>query len=330
MSQDLNQSGAPSDAQADVNEVVREQLKGKLSDDASQYAEAEVEEHTLEALELNPKTVVIEFSEDGVEYAIELRKAKRSDNEQRNRETVTHKFTKKVENKPAVTVTNSADKATIAFAKRLATRVRGYAEDENEWLDAQTVLGQEENDKGKLVDVRVIDKVPVEHVLRAGNEYFGGKFKVEKRGRVIITRGASQSYVVKQEVGIEELEDGSFSKPTSVVKYHFDEVSGDALQLYSAQAVMGTTIFGDEGDTREDRVVSLDTVRTLFDGKETLNFKGCVRIENATLNGSEVDCDDASHLMFIDDGLKKTVVLVLFNHLTTNLGNASKRSKRSR
>jgi hypothetical protein len=297
----------------------------------------------VEPLELNPQSMSVIITEEGNEYELEYRKATRAENDRRERMSTTIKRSvPKVDGHAAIMIYTVNAKANLVFARSILTRVRGYAENENDWrfadeivaCDNEDLVGQRVSELStadktalnKTLSIKrslktVADVLPAPHLREVANRHFNPRVKVEKpKQRTIIGQHVARQFVVVAEFGVETESDGSTTKPTNVVKFFFNDALDDAMQLYEASAVQGTTIILEDGGTEERRVFSVETCAKLF--------RNVTRITGAVVDGEAIDMANAKQVDKIDDGLKKDVVVQFFQNLQVDAKNSSTLSSR--
>lgn len=294
------------------------------------------EEHAVQPYDIALKEIPIPVKDGNKHFDIVLSKPTRAQNERRERLQKTIKRTAaKVEDQDAVTITQDTARATDLFTRAIAKKVKGYKFevdpsvtlpiDADGWVDAQFVIVPDadeetakrfgvERDKDRKYNIRVIDVIPARHRLLAGNALYGGRFDVERPNAEVISLRAQRLGSVTQKMGIVSLENGELSKPTNVLTWRLRDPESGAVGKFDTHAITGTTIFLKGGGTEEHRIVSLDTCVDLFDS----------HIESAdgvVVNGEEFDAKNPEHLKEVDDGLKKSIVLIYFNGIQVESGN---------
>jgi hypothetical protein len=242
-----------------------------------------------------------------------------------------------VANETHITTVNQYTRGLVALAKMVTVRVKGYGEDPNEWLLADQILACSDDSyigrrksELRLRDlprpvreslVTVIDRVPAPHLKFAGEEYMGGRFKVVRpKGRIIVTRNVAREWQVMHQVGVRDLPDGTKSKPEHVVRYFFDDAAVEAISAFDSKAIVGPTVVGEGGDTREERYISVETMDRLFDVHLT-------RVTGGVVDGQPFSVTDQRHLKAIDFNIKRQAGLLYYNSLAVDRGNSSARSK---
>jgi hypothetical protein len=148
------------------------------------------------------------------------------------------------------------------------------------------------------------------------NDLYGGSFDVDKADNEVLSSRSRRLHTVTQKLGVHTLEDATLSKPSHLVRWFFKDAAFEALGKFVSRAITGTTVFLIEGGTEEQRIVSLDTCEALFD-------EHVAGAENATVAGAEFDASNSEHLKRVDLGLKKSLVMILFNKIQAESGNSS-------
>lgn len=130
----------------------------------------------------------------------------------------------------------------------------------------------------------------------------------------------NRSIVVRQELGIEQLRNGSITPPSHVIRYTFREADGDEFSMWELKAHRGFAVSRPKGGQRVEQFYNLDTINSLFD-------KLIERIDGASLGGMPIELPpirDDKHrqaiLTQVPLAIKKATVTQLFAELS-NLGN---------
>lgn len=298
------------------------------------------EEESYPPYELALTEIPISIKDGRDEFTIICKRPTRPQHEKRLRMSVIVKRTAaKVDDQDAVTVFNDSARADEVFVRAVALRVIGYkltedAADDTE-LDAQMTLDAEqyltaeeienwkgERDKEKQPVLRIIDLIPATHLKVVANDLFGGTFDVEKARKRVLSSRAQRLHTVTQKLGVHTLEDSTMSKPSHLIRWRFKDPDFAALGKFDSKAVTGTTVFLSGGGTEEHRLVSLDTCEALFDAHVD-------SADNAVVSGEEFDAKNPAHVAKVDQGLKKTLVMMLFNKIQAESGNSSAPSSRT-
>jgi hypothetical protein len=325
--------------------MMNEQLLDEESNGSSSIS-LMAEEENYPPYELAADEIEIPIQDGRETFAIICKRPTRAQHEKRARMSVIVKRTAaKVDDQDAVTVTSDTGRADEVFVRAVALRVKGYqlreGDNPEQELDAQQILDaneflteeeidnwQGERVKGKTLGerlnegdpvVRVIDLIPATHMKVVANDLFGGSFEVDKAKKRVLSSRARRINTVTQKLGVHALEDATMSKPSHLVRWRFKDPDFAAIGKFDSKAVTGTTVFLSEkngGGQEERRIVSLDTVESLFDS----NIEGA---ENAVVKGEEFSAKDSAHLRAVDLGLKKSLVMMLFNKIQAESGNSS-------
>lgn len=125
---------------------------------------------------------------------------------------------------------------------------------------------------------------------------------------------------VRQELGVEQLPSGQFTKPTHVIRYSFLDPDGDDFSKWELKAQRGFAIQLRKGGTRAETYYNLDTINSLFN-------KLIDKIEGATIEGRIIDLpskrDDEMRLALLSKVpplIKKNTIVQLFRE-ANQLGN---------
>lgn len=317
--------------------MMNEQLLDEESNGSSSIS-LMAEEENYPPYELAADEIEIPIQDGRETFSIICKRPTRAQHEKRARMSVIVKRTAaKVDDQDAVTVTSDTGRADEVFVRAVALRVKGYQLHEGDVseqeIDAQQVLdakefltedeiekwqGERDRKTGDIV-LRVIDLVPATHMKVVANDLFGGSFEVDKAKKRVLSSRARRINTVTQKLGVHALEDATMSKPSHLVRWRFKDPDFAAIGKFDSKAVTGTTVFLSEkngGGQEERRLVSLDTVESLFDS----NIEGA---ENAVVKGEEFNAKDSAHLRAVDLGLKKSLVMMLFNKIQAESGNSS-------
>jgi hypothetical protein len=207
--------------------------------------------------------------------------------------------------------------------------LQGYAlnegDDPNNELSANMVIEETTDSRGKLHVVTLADLVPNKDKKAAAERLYGGKFTVDKpkleegQKQVLVLR-QKRIITVKHEVGIEQLDDGTFTDPTAIIWYEFREPQSKELSQWETRAFNGNSIATNDGGNRETRTYDLDVVEKLYDGLvDSIRGGGVERDGNNNL--TPVDVRNAAHLAKIPLSIKKSCVALLMSDATTEAGN---------
>jgi hypothetical protein len=184
--------------------------------------------------------------------------------------------------------------------------------------DAKKVVRNERGRDNKVRAITAAMLVPVKHARAAAGRIFGGKIEVEKpdtdADRIIVLNEV-RFVTVKQEFGVEQNDDGSFSLPTNVVRYIFREPSTRDLSFWQTKCFLGYKIPIKGGGSREERFFNTDKTVELFDML-------IERIEGGALTGVPVDVRNTEHLKNIPVGVKRTAVTLAMGEVSGDVGNS--------
>lgn len=175
----------------------------------------------------------------------------------------------------------------------------------DEFIDAKTVVRTEKGTDGKTRTITAAHLVPVKHQRAAAARIYGGRIEVEKpdkddkRVRVL---NETRFVTVKQEFGVEQNDDGTFTRPTNVVRYVFREPTSKELTFWQTKCFLGYKIPIKGGGSREERYFNTEQVVKLFD---LLIFE--VR--------------GASNVKDIPEGVKRTAVTIAMGEVSGDVGN---------
>ncbi len=216
-------------------------------------------------------------------------------------------------------------KSRLSYYQHTARRFKGYRFGEqfpnpDEWLDARFKIGEETLGNGKQRDILLVSKIPVKDQRSAAERLYGGKLeivkpKVKEGERIVHDLNARVRIHVKQEFGIEQNADGSFTAPEYVVHYFLNEPNSDQLSKWEMQCFTGNTLNHPKGGSTETRIYNIEQCAKLFDSMID-EVKGGAVFENV-----EVDVRNNTHLPLIPWAIKMDVISLVMNDQTTDSGN---------
>lgn len=140
----------------------------------------------------------------------------------------------------------------------------------NQMIEANTFI-REEKRGSKTVRITAAHLVPAKHQRAAAGRIYGGRLEVEKAkdaAKTVKVLNETRFITVKHEIGVEQNDDGTFSKPTSVIRYIFREPSAKELSFWQTKCFGGSKIpfKTDKGTgSREERSFITENVVKLFD-----------------------------------------------------------------
>lgn len=195
---------------------------------------------------------------------------------------------------------------------------------------------------------RVIDLLRVATRRAAASRLYGGKIEVEKPKEddeptdydpfnvdslditAEIAKSESRQQIqmlslsriipIRQELGVEQLPNGQFTKPTHVVRYLFTDPDDDDFSKWELKAQQGFAIPLRKGGTRAETFYSLETIHQLFN-------KLITKIEGATIGGRVIELPSDRNdemrkalLSKVPPLIKKNTIVQLFRE-ANQLGN---------
>lgn len=229
-------------------------------------------------------------------------------------------------------------KGQLQYFKDIAQAVKGYEINGRvieEFTSVNAVVDRQQTADGEKT-VKLLDVIPNHHKRAFSERLYGGKIELEgsRRAKDIdeleadeidaalteepaaraYTLRTQQIFVVRHELGIEQKSDGTFTKPTHVVRYFFKEPEGEHHSIWETKVFKGQTIPLNGGGSKETRFYNLQATTKLFDAL-------IQRVEGASVAGREFDPSIKAHLASIPDSVKKNIVAVLMFDITNDLGN---------
>jgi len=199
-------------------------------------------------------------------------------------------------------------------------KVRGFKltadGDASATLNARDVVRTDTGKDGKPHQITVAQLIPVKHARAAVARMYGGKIEVEKpetdEARILVLNEV-RYIVVKQEFGVEQNDDGTFSNPTNIGRYIFREPTSKELSFWQTKCFLGYKIPIKGGGAREERYFNTDKTVELFD-------KLIERVEGCVYNGAPVNVKDAADLLRIPAGVKRTAVTIAMGEVSGDVG----------
>jgi len=227
--------------------------------------------------------------------------------------------------------TTDYSKAEIGYYEDLIEEITGFvlSEGDNpaEPIQANKVIDERTDEKGKQVNVTVGDLVPTKHKRAAAARIYGGKIAVDKPDAVdkenavegeepkaMLMIRAQRMITVKHDVGSEQQDDGTMSEPTARVLYVFREPQAKHLSQWETKCFNGFSYGLNGGGTREERTFNLKATEALFDSL-------IESVEGASLDGQPVDVRIPEHKARIPLSLKKTTVTLMMGEVMADVGN---------
>jgi hypothetical protein len=227
--------------------------------------------------------------------------------------------------------TTDYSKSEIGYYEDLIEEISGFAlsegDDPDKPLQANLVVDETYDENNKPLSITVGDMVPTKHKRAAAGRIYGGKIEVEKPGeadaenavegeaekQVLVIR--NQRFItVRHDLGSEQQDDGTMSKPTHTVKHVFREPQAKHLSQWETKCFNGFSINLKGGGTREERTFNLGAVEALYDSL-------IERVEGAALGGTPVDVRIPEHKAGIPLSIKKTAVALLMGEVMGDVGN---------
>lgn len=185
-----------------------------------------------------------------------------------------------------------------------------------EVINARQVI-RKDKEGSTEVPVTVAHLIPAKHARAAVSRIYGGKIDIDKadtpEGDRVLVLNETRYIVVKQEFGVEQNDDGSFSDPTNITKYIFREPTAKELAFWQTKCFLGYKIPIKGGGAREERYFNTDKTVELFD-------KLIERIEGAVYNGAAINCKDAADLLRIPAGVKRTAITIAMGEVSGDVG----------
>lgn len=215
-------------------------------------------------------------------------------------------------------------RSRVAYYQDILKTVTGYAFNEGD-DPSQTLNGQEtvREDPVEGTDrtrkVKLASLVPIAHQRAAAERIYGGRITVVKPEladgqKPIYVLNARRRITVKQEFGIEQNDDGTFTKPSHRPIYHFREPNSRNLSDWEMKCFGGYTIRNPKGGSIEERTFEIEQLCKLFDSMID-------EIENGVIGGEPCDVRNVDHLAKIPDAIKSTIIAFVMNDVTTDSGN---------
>jgi hypothetical protein len=227
--------------------------------------------------------------------------------------------------------TTDYSKSEISYYEDLIEEITGIALDEGgdptKPLQANMVVDEVLDTKGKPVPITIGEMVPTKHKRAAAARIYGGKIEVVKPDadaeenavegeapkQLLVIR--SQRFItVRHDLGSEQQDDGTMSDPTHTVFYVFREPQAKQLSHWETKCFNGFTINLKGGGTREERTFNLTAVESLFDSL-------IERVEGASIGGQPIDVRIPEHKAAIPLSLKKTTVALMMGEVMGDVGN---------
>lgn len=228
--------------------------------------------------------------------------------------------------------TTDYSKAEIGYYEDLIESLQGFALNEGDDptvpLQANTVIDEVYDEKKKAnVAVTIGDAVPTKHKRAAAARIYGGKIEVykpekaekenavegEAKTQILVLR-AQRLITIRHQVGSEQLDDGTFSKPTNEIFYVFREPQAKHLSQWETKCFNGFTIPLGNGGQREERTFNLEAVENLFDSLID-------EVRGASVDGHAINVREPQQLARVPLSLKKTTVAILMGEVTGDVGN---------
>lgn len=138
----------------------------------------------------------------------------------------------------------------------------------------------------------------------------GGCFVISEKGKRIRSVKTKREFIVKQLFGVERQEDGSLSKPTAVVAYHFKEAGAKALGKFESEAQPTRTHVKSEGQPESRTTISISASKELF--AQHIQYIQGGRVEGAEIKA--IKWNDP-RLKLIPAGCQRDAVFVYLNFL---------------
>lgn len=216
-------------------------------------------------------------------------------------------------------------KSRLAYYQDTVSKIKGYRfgsefPDPEQWLDARKVIGQQSLPNGKEKPILLASKIPVKHQRAAAERLYGGKLeivkpKLKEGEKVVHDLNTRVRIHVKQEFGIEQLDNGDFTAPDHVVHYFLNEPNSNHLSKWEMQCFSGQTLNNPKGGSTETRVYNIEECAKLFDSMIDEITGGSV------FDGDPVDVRNTTHLPLIPWAIKMDVISLVMNDQTTDSGN---------
>lgn len=190
-------------------------------------------------------------------------------------------------------------------------------DDPTVWTDAKRVIRHEKRGT-KTRAITAAHIFPVKWARAATARLYGGKIEVEKaegKEKEIKVVNEARFITVKQEFGVEQNDDGSFTRPTNIVRYKFREpVAGD-LTFWQTKCFLGSKIPLKGGGSREERFFNTEKVAELFDML-------IESVSGGALGEVTFDPKNSEHLKKLPVGIKRTAVAICMGEVSGDVGNS--------
>lgn len=221
----------------------------------------------------------------------------------------------KIDGHDASSMTMDDEPANIALYDKICSGVKGYAlkqgeKPTDELVTLDTVVNTKQGDK------TVRELIPSSHKNTAVNGMYPKvDFTIDvDEEDFTFALGGGREWTVKQEIGGKhKQEDGTLSDPDYTVSYVFREPTEAERKTFRSNAISAINLRTATG-VKERRSTNLRVLRELFD-------KLIISVENASIEGKDLDVTDKNHLGKIPGTFKKSAVIKVFNFLEADLSN---------
>lgn len=250
-----------------------------------------------------------------------------------------------------VNVKTDFTRSSLLYYELMIDRIGGVSLDgvdqNGSFLDAhQVVEGQVRRD-GK--PARILDLVAPSIRKQAASRLYGGRYEVEKpdledeapeynpyededegllksiekqeKRQTVYALSLDRTIVVRQDIGIEQLANGSYTDPTHRIRYHFNDPDDKDFSKWELKAQEGFLLNRKDGGTTGESYYNLGTLASLFD--KLIN-----KVQGASLHGAPIelpeDRDDPARqalLAMVPYHCKKMSIVQVFREANI-LGNA--------
>lgn len=223
-------------------------------------------------------------------------------------------------------------KSQIAYYQDVIKEVTGYAFDEGDdptaILDAQKIIREDPIEgTDRFRKVKLASLIPVTHQRAAIGRLYGGKIEIVKPElkegeKEIVVLNARRYIKVKQEFGIEQNDDGTFTDPENRLFYRFREAGSNDLSKWEVNCFAGHTLNNPKGGSKEERTYDVDACVRLFDSMIDDITGGTVEeVFQGELTRVPIDVKNSEHLAKVPESIKTQLIAFVMNDVTTNSGN---------
>lgn len=274
--------------------------------------------------EFDAETLEYPIKTNGIEYKHRVKNPTKDDETRKELMSVTiRKSLGKVDGDEAIGNVSDNGNALLRYYNGIAHSIWGYpvneGDDREQWITVVQVIESKENvskedrerySVGAEKDLTVLHLIPESDKLKVAQLVHAGPCVVlREKNKPIRSLRSKREYVVKQLFGVKREDDGTLSKPTHCVSYHFAEAGAKAISKFDAYAVPAKLVQREAGN-EEHRTLSIPTLDALFDAHITY-------IQGASISGEEVLAvlQEDGRLAKIPSACKRDATVHFFNAL---------------